>query len=85
MIVERRKNLGVLIYRESQLRKAEAAAARVKRPCRSKKTHLYLLHHQGKSSLPSQQRKGASKRRKQEPSLEEDRPKKKDGKKEVQI
>ena len=27
MIVERRKNLGVLIYRESQLRKAEAAAA----------------------------------------------------------
>eukprot|EP00984_Skeletonema_dohrnii_P025198 scaffold14311_cov150-Skeletonema_dohrnii-CCMP3373.AAC.5 len=76
-----------LIYRESQLRKAEAAAAAAER----KKTSSASTHHRTTSTrkrtpvednkseepLPGKQRKGASKRKKREPSLKDDQLRKK--------
>ncbi len=80
-------DVGVLIYREVQLRKAESAAE-------SKNTSTASTHRrtstrkrtpvqdQNGESLPSsQQQTGASKRRKRESSVEEVRPKKKVAKK----
>jgi hypothetical protein len=75
-------DLGVLIYKESQLRKAEAAAIAVE----SKKTSTASTHrrtstrkrspvnNQGEKSSPVPKRKGPAIGSKRENSLEEDRP-----------
>ena len=84
------EDVGALIYRESQLRKADAAA----RAAESKMTSTASTHHrtsrkrsnvtsQSKESLSIPQRKGSTKR-KRDSSLENDLPRKKDGKKEAQ-
>jgi len=75
---EEEEDLGALIYRESQLRKAEIAAEAGKRsllsaptPRRTSTRKRTPVNH-GEKSLPSPQRKGvgASKRRKRESSPE---------------
>ena len=76
-------DLGALIYREIQLRKAEAAAAAAEK----KKTSTASTHHltstrkrlpveHDDKPLPSPKRNDATKRRKREASLGNDRPKK---------
>eukprot|EP00984_Skeletonema_dohrnii_P036404 scaffold37333_cov155-Skeletonema_dohrnii-CCMP3373.AAC.1 len=82
-------DVGALIYREIQLRKAEAAAAAAE----SKKTSTASTHHrtltrkrlpvtnQGEESLPRPQRRVATKGRKRDASLDQDQPKEKVAKK----
>eukprot|EP00985_Skeletonema_marinoi_P003190 scaffold1323_cov106-Skeletonema_marinoi.AAC.9 len=81
-------DVGALIYREFQLRKAEAAAA-----AERKKTSIAFTHNktstrkrspvanQGEESLPRPQRRVATKGRKRVASLDQDQPKEKVAKK----
>ena len=75
---------GVLIYRESQLRKAEAAAAAERKKTSSASTHQRTstrerspVNHDVEKSLPCPQGNDASRGRKRKSSPEEDRPRKK--------
>jgi hypothetical protein len=82
-------DLGVLIYRESQLRKAEAAiAAESKKKTSSASTHHRTSTRKKRSPVNMNKqgeklRNGASKRKRESPS-EEDRPREKGDQKETQ-
>ena len=77
-------DVGALIYRESRLRKAVAAAAEGEKISSASTHHRTSTRkrspviNQGEKSLPSPQRKCASKRKERETSVEEDLPRKKE-------